>query len=179
MPTTPPLITAAQAGDREAVAGLYLQHHRAVRSYLARRCPADLADDLAQDVWVRALRALPSYQHTGAPFDAWLLTIARNLLLDHQKRAATQREVLADDPGRHQHGAAPGPEDQVLAELDAAPVRTAVGQLPAVHRQALVLTHWAGLSTAEISHRIGRSPAAIRTIKCRASAALRRQLTAA
>ncbi|MCC9307726.1 sigma-70 family RNA polymerase sigma factor [Kitasatospora sp. RB6PN24] len=173
------LITAAQAGDRTAIAELYRQHQPAVHRYLARRCPADLADDLAQDVWVRALQALPRYQSIGAPFGAWLVAIAHNLLADHHKRSATHREVLADDPGRHQHTAAPGPEDEVLAELDAAPVRTAVATLPAAHRQTLALTYWAGLTTAQVAARTGRTPGAVRTIRCRASSTLRRQLTAA
>ncbi|TQF04789.1 RNA polymerase sigma factor [Kitasatospora acidiphila] len=179
MATTPALMTAAQQGDRAAITELYRLHQSAVHRYLARRCGADLADDLAQDVWVRAIRALPGYRPTGAPVGAWLLTIARNLLADHAKRAATQREVLTDDPGRHQHAAAPGPEDQVLAQLDAAPIRTAVATLPAAHRQTLALTYWAGLSTAQVAARTGRTPGAVRAIRHRASVTLRRQLTAA
>jgi RNA polymerase sigma-70 factor (ECF subfamily) len=178
MATTPPLITAAQAGDREAIAALYQQHQPAVRGYLARRCPADLADDLAQDVWVRALRALPAYRWTGRPLEAWLITIARNLLADHGKRSSSQREVplgdqMLEDP------AGPLLEDQVLAKLDAAPVRAAVEQLPAVHRQTLILTHWTGLTTTQIAAHTGRTPGAVRCSRHRAGAALRRQLTAA
>jgi RNA polymerase sigma-70 factor (ECF subfamily) len=179
MPTTPQLITAAQAGDQAAIAELYRHHHRAVRSYLTRRVGPDLADDLAQDVWVRAIRALPSYHWTGTPFEAWLTTIARNLIADHVRSVATRREVLTDDPGRHQHTAVAGPEDQVLAQLDAVPVRAAVGQLPAAHRQTLALTYWAGWSTAAIAAQTGRTPAAVRTIRHRAGAALRLALTAA
>jgi RNA polymerase sigma-70 factor (ECF subfamily) len=175
---TPTLITAAQQGDREAIAALYAEHHRAVRSYLARRVGPDLADDLAQDVWVRALRALPGYRDTGRPFEAWLITIARNLLADHATAAVTRREVPTADLRQHDTAVA-GPEDQVLTELDAAPLRTAVARLPAVHRQTLALTYWAGLSTAVIAAHTGRTPAAVRTIRSRASTALRQALTAA
>lgn len=178
MPTTPDTITAAQRGDQTAIAELYRQHHGTVHRYLAARVGRQLADDLAQDVWVRAIRALPTYRDTGRPIGAWLATIARNLVLDHAKRGATRYEVttavLADRPDP-----AGSVEDQVLGALDTAPVRAALGHLPAAHRTAMVLTYWAGLDTVQVAACVGRSPGAVRTMRCRATATLRRQLTPA
>jgi RNA polymerase sigma-70 factor, ECF subfamily len=176
---TPPLIAAAQQGNQAALAELYRLHQPTIHRYIARRVHnRDLADDLTQDVFVRAIRALPGFQWTGRPVEAWLTTIARNLIADHAKRAATQREIPVDDPATLRHPAVPGVEEQVLAGLDGRPVRVAVAALRQAWREVLVLDHWAGLSDRQIAARMGRSGGAVRTLKCRAAAAVRASLAA-
>jgi RNA polymerase sigma-70 factor (ECF subfamily) len=176
----PSLIAAAQAGDDDALAELYRLHQPVVHRYIAHRIASpQTAEDLTQEVFIRAYRKLGTFQWTGRPFGAWLMTIARNIVLDELRRPVYQREVLADDVGVWEPPAVPSVEAQVLADLDAEPVRAALRSLLPAWREVLVLEHWAGLSNPQIGQRTGRTTGGVRTLKYRASTALRHQLTAA
>ena len=88
------VIRAAQAGDREAFASLYEAHVDRVYHYLLRRMgqPAD-AEDVTAEVFIRAMKALKSFEFRGAPFVAWLLRIAHNTAVNHMKKQSRRQEV--------------------------------------------------------------------------------------
>src|SRR3954466_15231779 len=90
------LIEAAQY-DRVRFAEIYERYFALVYGYVARRT-GDRArtEDLTSEVFHKALANLPRFKWTGAPFGAWLLRIASNLIADRAKRAG--REVIADEP---------------------------------------------------------------------------------
>jgi RNA polymerase sigma-70 factor (ECF subfamily) len=112
MPTSPPSpssrppldagdeplwIDRAQAGDRAAFSQLVRLHQAVVRAYLGAHLRAgETADDLAQEVFLRAFRRLDAFQlpETGT-MRPWLLGIARNLLLEHLRRPG-RLEALVD-----------------------------------------------------------------------------------
>ena len=76
-----------QAGDQNAFSGLYRRYHRRVLSYVISQVrDRHLAEDLTADTFARALTALPKLTNLGRPLDAWLITIARRLLVDHYRR---------------------------------------------------------------------------------------------
>jgi RNA polymerase sigma-70 factor (ECF subfamily) len=89
------LVQAAQAGDSDAVAKLYDAYVDFVYGYVYRRLGGNrpLAEDITSDVFLRALRALPRWAPCAGGFRAWLVTIARNLVIDHYKSA--QRRATA------------------------------------------------------------------------------------
>src|SRR5437762_6742034 len=79
-------IQRAQRGDAGAFAELYDEHlDRVFRHVLYRVGNRADAEDLTQQVFLRAWQALGRYRITGSPFIAWLLTIAHNLVVDHYK----------------------------------------------------------------------------------------------
>lgn len=83
------------------IRGLFDRHHLVLFRVLRRLTgDADLAEDLVQETFVRALQAAGNYEERGAE-RAWLLTIARRLLADRRRAAArTPRlDPLADDDG--------------------------------------------------------------------------------
>ncbi|MBV9279908.1 MAG: sigma-70 family RNA polymerase sigma factor, partial [Chloroflexi bacterium] len=80
------LVRAAQQ-DRAAFAPLYHRYRHRVYAYLYTRLPhPEDAADLTQQVFVQALAALPRYRPDGPPFAGWLFRIARNAVVDHQRR---------------------------------------------------------------------------------------------
>jgi RNA polymerase sigma-70 factor (ECF subfamily) len=86
-------VERAKAGDRAAFSQLVRMHQAVVRAYLGAHVrEAEAADDLAQEVFLRAFRRLDAFQlpETGT-IRPWLLGIARNLLLEHL-RAPGRRE---------------------------------------------------------------------------------------
>ncbi|HFD40054.1 MAG TPA: sigma-70 family RNA polymerase sigma factor, partial [Anaerolineae bacterium] len=82
------IIQRAQTGDRAALATIYREHYTAIFNYLFYRLGDQAtAEDLTAEVFVRMVDKIESYRYRGKPILAWLYTIARNLLINHQQRA--------------------------------------------------------------------------------------------
>ena len=154
---------AARDGDRVAAGHLV----RATQTEVRRLCahlvtPAD-ADDLAQETYERALRALPGYRG-DAPVRLWLLSIARRTCADALRRRKRRSRLtgrllgLAADHHPPAHGSAG--EDELLAALD--PDR----------RAAFVLTQLLGLSYSDAATACGVPVGTIRSRVARARADL-------
>src|SRR3546814_8710047 len=72
--------------NRTAFATLYNDNRQRVYRYFQYRVRnRQLAEDLTQEVFVRALRRVSAFTFQGSNFEAWLVTIARNLYFDHLK----------------------------------------------------------------------------------------------
>ena len=91
------LVRQAAAGDRAALSQLLLIHYDGLERHIRARISDDLkrlllADDILQQVFVRAAQSIGSYQprHAGA-FRAWLKTIADNLIKDAEKHRHRER----------------------------------------------------------------------------------------
>ena len=129
---------------------LFWQHGPAVHSYLSRRAGHQLADDLLEEVWVRAFRSRDRYDDR-LPAPAWLYGIARNVLLGHFR---SQHSLAAGDPGRRKLGE-PDPWDAVDDRLDArrtvASLTEALAALSAEDREVLLLVAWEQLTSAEVA----------------------------
>src|SRR3546814_97990 len=79
--------------NRTAFATLYNDNRQRVYRYFQYRVRnRQLAEDLTQEVFVRALRRVSAFTFQGSNFEAWLVTIARNLYFDHLKSARTRYE---------------------------------------------------------------------------------------
>src|SRR5437763_9144859 len=103
------LIEAAQ-GDRARFADIYEEYFELVYAYVARRVrDRSTAEDLASDVFHKALANLPKFKWTGAPFASWLFRIASNLIADRAKLAARASETSLDQSGAAEGGSSPTP----------------------------------------------------------------------
>ena len=80
------LVTRAQNGDTDAFAQLYDRHIDAIYRYVLLRVPVDeLAEDLTEDVFLKAWQALPRFKQ-DKPLRHWLYRIAHNRIVDEQRR---------------------------------------------------------------------------------------------
>lgn len=138
------VVALAMSGDAAAFSELVRRRQSALRNLLRRlsRDPA-LADDLAQQAFVKAWRSLPKLRSVAA-FGAWLRRLAVNTWLEHVRAAhvlpmAMAAEELAGVPGR-----APATDEQL--DLD-----RALAQLPPDERLCIVLAYSEGMSHGEIS----------------------------
>lgn len=154
--------------DTDGLAGrLFERHGRSVRQYLrALTGRSDLADDLAQDVFVRVVRNAGGYEPRERE-RAWLFRIARNAAIDHRRRAAV-RPPLAGET-----------REPVTAAVQAlrSALDEALGRLPDAEREAFLLAELGGLSYAEIAVALDLTPAAVRSALYRARLSLRAALT--
>ncbi|MEV4556927.1 RNA polymerase sigma factor [Kitasatospora sp. NPDC049285] len=172
---TPALIEAAKSGDPDAWSELYRRYHGAVLAFLLRRTAnRPLAEDLAQDTFVRAMAGIRGYRWTGKDLGAWMFTIARNVLLDHEKRRSTRRESAVAAVADRDSGVRV--EESVIAAAEAARVCAALQVLNERQRVVVTLKYWEDLSSHEIADRIGLRVGAVKTLTYRARLNLRRSL---
>ena len=84
--------------ESEALAELFELYYDRVARYIASRVSdRDLAEDMAGEVFVRAVESYGSYQRTDVPVQAWLFRIAHNLVIDHYRRASKRKSVPIED----------------------------------------------------------------------------------
>ena len=171
------LIEKAKACDEEALSELYRRHANTVFRYVYYRVgDREVAEDLVGDVFVRALEGLPSYRHTGVPFEAWLYRIAQARVIDHYRRQAVRRVAPLDEQLPDGEETSP---DRVAAQSDE--VRRAweaLTRLTDEQQQVISLRFIAGRSTAEVAALLGKTEGAVKALQSRALASLRRLLEA-
>ena len=170
------LIRAAQQGDRESFAALYEAHADRVYRYLLSRLgqPAD-AEDVTAEVFIRAMKSLPSFKITGAPIIAWLLRIAHNSAINYMKKQNRRNEVELFDTGI---SSSDDPAAAVLKRSEFAEVASAMGSLTALQRQVLNLRFIRQLSTSETAGVMRRSEKAVKFLQFSAIRALRGKFNA-
>lgn len=176
------LVVRAQRGDEDAFAELYTRYRATVHRYLVRRIGNHhTAEELAQDVFVRAFNRLPTYEWRGVAFGAWLLTIARNLSADYWKGARTRLEVQVADfaalPNIDPESGHGLPEPETLAYLAGHAVMTCLAELRernAEQYQVLVCRYLDNLSVAATARLMCKQEGAIKALTYRATRALAR-----
>jgi len=141
------LITLAQQGDRQAFGELVMRYRERVIGVVYRMCgDSQLAEDAAQEAFIRAWQQLPRYQ-PRAPFQSWLYRIALNRATD-VLRADRETADVDDLPLVAQEL-----EPEAAAERNALheQVQQAVLALPEASRSVLILREYEGLSYKEIA----------------------------
>ncbi|HWC36475.1 MAG TPA: sigma-70 family RNA polymerase sigma factor [Mycobacteriales bacterium] len=153
----------AGRGDPAALAGFITATIADVRRYCAVVVDDQGADDLVQQTYLKAIRALPRYRG-DAPAKAWLLGIARHTCVDEirhrQRRRAVEQVGLIVDPPAH--------GDPFEAEA----LRDLLSTLEADRREAFVLTQVIGFSYEEAATAIGCPVGTVRSRVYRARADL-------
>ncbi len=138
--------------------------------------PAE-AEDLTQETFARAVRALPAFRGESSLL-TWLTSIARNVVLDRFRAIARSRETGWDEGDDSSLEAVPDPAptppaDALERNESGACIQACVDVLPASERQVIELHDMLGLTAREIAEMLGASPGAIKTRLHRARAKLR------
>ena len=174
------LVARAMTGDRVAVADLI----STIRPLVVRYCRARLgrfdrssvsADDVAQEVCLAVLTALPGYRVQGRPFLAFVYGIASHKVIDAHRAATRNRsEPVSDVPDRVESG--DGPEQHTLRVELSEEMGRLLEKLPEKQREILVLRVVVGLSAEETAEAVGSTPGAVRVAQHRALARLRKSM---
>jgi RNA polymerase sigma factor (sigma-70 family) len=146
------LAQGIQHGDRSHLALLVERHHSPLIGFLYRMTGGNrtLAEDLAQETFLRMMRAIAQYQQ-NRPFKPWLYQIATNLARDHYKRADTRLSVSMPEEVEWIGDQSPLPEETLLSNTETEQVIVALRSLPDHQREAVVLRYYEELSLAEIA----------------------------
>jgi len=136
------------------------------------------ADDVAQEVCLAAIQALPRYQDQGRPFLAFVYGIASHKVADAHRAAARNRSEPTDVvPERFSLEA--GPEQMALQSDSAARMNRLLAVLPEKQREILTLRIVVGLSAEETAEAVGSTPGAVRVAQHRALARLKNEIAGA
>lgn len=150
------LVLRAQLGEEAAFAQLVRTTSAALFSFLRRRVGIEDAEDLLQQVWVKAHRGLSQLQDPGA-FRSWLFQIAHREVATHRRRPAHRLTVdTVDLEDIHLRTEAP----EIGDRLD---LRAVLALLPPERREMAQLRFGFGLSYAELAHLLGLKIGTVRS----------------
>ncbi len=179
-PTTNELVERCLQGDQAAWDQIVRLHRRKVFNlaykFVGRH---DLAEDLTQDIFLRIFKALHTFDRR-ANFQTWLISISRNLCIDHYRSVRKERETMARDvqladlaPVSKERA-----PDRQLEQGDLrALIRRALAELPPTLREAVVLRDLQEFSYLEIATRLHLPEGTVKSRINRGRLELARQIT--
>ena len=172
------LAQRASRHDQEAFAALYNAYVEKIYKYLYYKVGSiQDAEDLCEQVFLKAWEAIGRYTWCGYPFSSWLYRLAHNLVVDHYR---TRRETvpLHDLIFTGNEPSDPGPAEALSRTLDGAELAEAIGQLTSDQRQVIALKFIEGYENAEIAGMLSKKEGAIRALQYRALRSLQAILEA-
>jgi len=166
------LVERASSGDIEAFGNLYTIYVERIYRYVFYQVKDKMtAEDITEEVFIKAWRAIDSCKGRGETFSSWLYRIAHNCTIDalrsRQKRLARETEVTADVSYSKQ---------EAEVRLKRQELLEAVARLPQNQKQVIILKFIEGLDNQEIGQVMNKNQGAIRVLQMRALAALRQRL---
>lgn len=168
-------VARALSGESDAFGELIERYWRtAFAIALSRTGEVQAAEDVAQDAFLRAWRQLPSLR-APARFAPWLSKIVAQRATDHLRRSARAANAVQPVGDVEAHALAASPNPGLSAE-EVRLVREAVGRLPQIFKDVILLRFMAGLSSKEIALRTGARAGAVRVRLHRAYKRLRKDL---
>jgi RNA polymerase sigma-70 factor (ECF subfamily) len=175
------LVERAVKGDASALDGVLGRIHPVVVRYCRSRMSAGhrssaSADDVAQEVCMAVITALPTFRHEGKPFLAFVYGICAHKVADaHRVAARSRSHSVADVPDAP--STERGPEQRVVANSTAMVIEGLLGTLPETQQEILRLRVVVGLSAEETAEALAMTAGAVRVSQHRALAKLRHLLS--
>ena len=171
------LVQRARQGDQEAFAQLYENHFDKIFRYVVIKIGNQTeAEDMTQQVFVRAYESIGSYQWQGIPFSAWLFRIAHNQMVDYVRKQSKNQTVWLDEslPIRDDSDL----EHDVETKIEMEKVVIATKRLTEAQREVISLRFAGGLSITEAAKTMRKSEGAIKALQHSAILSLRKTLLA-
>lgn len=169
------LLGRARQGDLSAFEEVVRRHQRRVYGVALRIVRSHaVADDVAQEAFLRAWRALDRFE-LGRPFGPWVCRIAANLAVNHVRSPVAREDPLPEGHGETR-ASQPSPLDAVLDGEAQQLLNEALEALPADQRAVFVLRAVEEMSYREIADALGLSPGTVMSRLFRAREKLVRAL---
>jgi RNA polymerase sigma-70 factor (ECF subfamily) len=167
------LVESARRLDEAAWAEIYRRHAQQVYAYIYYRLgDQHTAEDLAADVFVKALAGIKGYAWRGTPLLAWLYRIAHNVTADYHKSSSRRNQMRA-------YGELERVEDR-SDQLGTLTARTdmlnAIRGLTEDQQQVIILRFYQTMSSAEVAAIMGKPEGAVKALQSRGLRSLRRIL---
>jgi RNA polymerase sigma-70 factor (ECF subfamily) len=166
------LVDLAVTGDFDAFAALYSLHLDAIYRYIYFRTgDRQDAEDLTEQVFLKAWEALSKYKPVGRRFINWLYRISHNIVVDHHRRSRmiVDQDVAEIDLAGDMQDT---PLEKVIQAEEYATLAMAITRLPEEYQQIIILRFIEGLGHAEVARILDKSEGTCRGIQYRALNAL-------
>jgi RNA polymerase sigma-70 factor (ECF subfamily) len=171
------LVHKARQGDKEAFAELYESHFNRIYRYVVVKIGNKAeAEDMTQQVFVRAYESIGSYNWQGIPFSAWLFRIAHNQIVDFIRKESKKPTVQLDESLPIVGDS--DPQGEVELKLNIEQVVIATRQLTKAQQEVVSLRFAGGMSISEVASTMHKSEGAIKALQHSAILALRKTLRA-
>jgi len=170
-------VRRAQQRDQEAFAQLYEGYFDKIYRYVAIRIGDRMeAEDITQQVFLNAIKAISSFRWRGIPFSAWLFRIAHNQVVDYLRRKTKRATAPLDESL-----VASDHDPQLIAgqRLDIERLHSATGRLTPAQQEVISLRFAGELSIAQVAKIMGKSEGAVKALQHSAIVALRKTLSVA
>ena len=169
------VVSRAIKGDGEAFAELYERHFDGIYRYIYLRLrDQSEAEDLTQEVFVKALEAIGSYKWRNLPFAPWLFRIAHNRVIDYfRKQGKVEKVPLEDDMPLVSKS---NPALTAERELEIEELINNVEKLSPAQREVISLRFGAELSVAEAAKVLGKNEGTVKALQYNGIMALRKML---
>jgi RNA polymerase sigma-70 factor (ECF subfamily) len=165
------IIARAQNGSPADAGELYMRHYLSIYRYLFYRTGDALtAEDLTAEVFLKMVRALPSYRSGIVPFQAWLFQIARNMSIDHHRRSQHYPLVELDE---NLDGGDPEMDRMVDFHLTSLDLVEGLKKIEESQRDVLVLRFVEGMAINETAIVLHKSIDAVKGLQRRGLQALK------
>lgn len=169
------LVYRAQQQDREAFAQLYEVNFNRIYRYIVIRIGNNAeAEDLTQQVFIKALKSISSFKWKGVPFSAWLYRIAHNQIVDHLRKNK-KRIIVPLDESLPSHES--DPQSTAESKQDIEQLVAATGKLTAAQREVISLRFAGELPVAQVAKIMGKSEGAVKALQHSAIVSLRKALS--
>ena len=169
------LIRRAQEFDQEALGSLYELFYPKLYNYAYLQLgDVQQAEDLASEVLLRVLESLKGYRFRGVPLAAWVFRIARNYLIDLQRRRQRRPQVELYEGIPNGHDSPQAAAERAIAGGE---LRLALTRLTEEQRQVIILKFVEGMDNASMARVLGRSQGAVKSLQHRALVSLRKILS--
>ena len=154
------------------IAGLFEEYYdKVVRYIYIRISDQPEAEDLAGEVFLKALKSMGSYRGSAEQLRFWIFKIARNIVIDHYRKMSKRKTVNLDDV---EIADSTNVEEMAEQRLQIGELTKAMKQLTEAQQEVIGLRFFAGLSSAETAQILGKSSGAVREMQCDAIQRLRK-----
>ena len=171
------LVRRAQQHDEEAFTQLYEEYFDKIYRYVALKIGDRMeAEDITQQVFLNAIKAINSFRWRGVPFSSWLFRIAHNQVVDHLRNKAKRATVPLEESLVASND---NPQLTVEQKLDIEQLNSAAKRLTPAQQEVISLRFAGEMSIAQAANVMGKSEGAIKALQHSAIVALRKVLSVA
>ena len=169
------IVRRAKQHDQEAFSQLYEENFDKIYRYVALKIGDRIeAEDMTQQVFLKALQSISSFKWKGVPFSAWLFRIAHNQVVDYLRKKSKRPTTPLDESQARSDS-----NPQLMAEksLDIEQLVLATKKLTKAQQEVISLRFAGELPIAQVAKIMGRSEGAIKALQHSAIVALRKVLS--
>jgi RNA polymerase sigma factor (sigma-70 family) len=170
------ILRAARAGAEWAWRDVYTELAPKLAAY-ARACRVADPEDVVGEVFLRAVGALDRFEGDRRAFTTWMFTLARNLVVDEQRKLVRRRTAPLPSEILAELGPRGDAEQEALRALAEERIRAAIAPLTPDQRHVLFLRIIGGLTIDEVATVLGKRPGAVKALQSRAVHTLERKLS--